>query len=439
MKIAIVLGAGIGGLLAAGALSRHFEQVLIIERDRLPITPEPRVGVPQGPQVHAVMKRGEIAIETVLPGFRERLASAGGTTMRVGLDMRFYEGGGWHPRRDLGFTISTQTRALLEHVIRDRLLENGNVIIRERCRFRDLMMDGEGGIRGAIVDAEGLQTLAADLVVDAMGRASPVPDLLSAKGFGVAPSVVTGIDVSYSTILFHVPKQWRGEAWARVLRATPPEHVRGATITPIEGDRWLLSMVGRFGDQPPTEPAACVAFTEGLESPEIFERIRHAEPAAKAKRFHIPASRASRFDLMPDYPVGLLPLGDVIGTFNPMLAQGMTIAALHAETLGEKLAALARDGQALNLKRLAADYIPAVTKLSMGAWTAAAYADHLYPKTEGDHPADFSEHHAFRRALRRLIEVDPEIHRLAIRVQQLLDSPTVLPREEILARAARLS
>jgi 2-polyprenyl-6-methoxyphenol hydroxylase-like FAD-dependent oxidoreductase len=438
MKTAIVLGAGIGGLLAAGALSRHFEIVLIIERDRLPTTPEPRVGVPQGPQVHAVMKRGENAIETILPGFRQRLAAAGGTTLRVGLDMRSYEGGGWHPRRDLGFTISTQTRALLEHVIRERLLENGNVTIRERCRFRDLVLDDDGAVVGVSVDADGLQTVAGDLVIDAMGRSSPVPGWLSAKGFGEAPSMVTGIDVSYATILFHVPEQWRGEAWARVLRATPPEHRRGATITSIDGDRWLLSMVGRFGDRPPTDLAECLTFTQGLETPEIFERIRHAKPAAKAKRFHIPDSRASRFDEMPDYPPGLLPLGDVVGTFNPMLAQGMTIAALHAETLGEKLAAHAGGGKALNLANLAAEYIPAVSQLSVGAWTAAAYADHLYPRTQGEPPADFAEHHAFRRALRRVIEVDPEIHRLAVRVQQLLEPPSVLPSEEILARAARL-
>ena len=436
MNTAIVLGAGIGGLLAAGALSRHFERVLIVERDRLPTTPEPRVGVPQGPQVHAVMKRGEIAIETVLPGFRDRLAAAGGQTMRVGLDMRFYEGGGWHPHRDLGFTISSQTRSLLEHVIRQRLFENGNVILHERCRFRELVIGGDGTVGGVIVDADGLQTLAANLVVDAMGRASPVPGWLSTKGFGATLSMITGIDVAYSTILFHIPDKWRGGAWGRVLRATPPGHVRGATIMPIEGDRWLLSMVGRFDDRPPTELAACLAFTKELETPEIFERIRYAEPAAKAKRFHIPDSRASRFDKMPDYPLGLLPLGDVIGTFNPMLAQGMTIAALHAETLGEKLVAHQRDGQALDLANLAADYIPAVTKLSVGAWTAAAYADHLYPKTQGELPADFAEHHAFRRALRRVIEVDPEIHRLAVRVQQLLDPPSVLPRDEILARGA---
>jgi 2-polyprenyl-6-methoxyphenol hydroxylase-like FAD-dependent oxidoreductase len=435
--VAIVLGAGIGGLLAAGSLSKHFERVLIIERDRLPSRPLPRIGVPQGPQVHAVMKRGEMAIETILPGFLDRLAVAGGTTVRVGLDMVRFDGGGWHPRTDLGFTISTQTRALLEHVIRARLLENGNVTIREGCRFRGLIMDEEDGrVRGVEIQDDGLETVPADLVIDAMGRSSPMPGCLESLGLGAPLVQVTGIDINYSTILLHVPERWRGDPWTCVLRATPPEQTRGATMTPIEGDRWLLSMVSRFGDQLPTELSDCVAFTEGLETPEIFERVRHAKLAVKAKRFQIPEARVTRFDQMSEFPAGLLPLGDVIGSFNPLLAQGMTIAALHAETLGAKLAAKAGDGRALNLSGLAEDYISTAVALSVQAWTASAYADMLYPATRGERPADFDDYHAFGRALRAMMSEDPEIHRLAVRVGQLLDPPSVLPQDRISARAA---
>lgn len=433
MRNAVVLGAGIGGLLAAGALSRFFERVIVLDRDRIPDTPTPRVGVPQGPQVHAVMKRGELAMEGLLPGFRERLAAAGGTTLRVGLDFRVFEGGGWHPRRDLGFTISSQTRALLEQVIRERLLANGNVSLRQRLRFRDLILDGGGVVTGAVVEGGGREEVRADLVVDAMGRGSPVPDWLARNGHGEAPSVATGIDLYYSTLLFHVPERWRGEPWCLVQRATAPDKVRGATVVSIEEDRWLLSMVSRFDDRPPTTPSDCLTFLEGLESPEIFERIRHAEPATKARRFHIPESRVRFFDQLPGYPSGLLPLGDVIGTFNPLLAQGMTVAAMHAETLGEMIAKNINAAGGLDLAELAADYIPAASALSHRAWTTGAYIDHVYPRTGGERPANFEAYHHFRRALRRAMDADPEIHRRAIRVAQLLDPSSVLPREPILA------
>jgi 2-polyprenyl-6-methoxyphenol hydroxylase-like FAD-dependent oxidoreductase len=276
---AIVLGAGIGGLLAAGVLSRYFARVRIIERDQLPSSPIPRVGVPQGPQVHAVMKRGEIAMETILPGFRDRLAAAGGTTLRVGADLVYFEGGGWHPKNDLGFTISTQTRALLEHVVRSRLLENGNATIHERCRFRGLVIDeNDGRVCGVEMQGQGddQEMVAADLVIDAMGRSSPVPGYLKASGLGEASVRTTGIDISYATILLHRPEKWQDDSWGCVLRATAPDRTRGATLIPIEGNRWLLSLVSRFGDRLPTELSECVVFTKGLETPEIFERVRHA-------------------------------------------------------------------------------------------------------------------------------------------------------------------
>jgi 2-polyprenyl-6-methoxyphenol hydroxylase-like FAD-dependent oxidoreductase len=433
MRNAVVLGAGIGGLLAAGALSRHFEQVVVLDRDQIPDTPVSRVGVPQGPQVHAVMKRGELAIENILPGFRGRLAAAGGTSLRVGLDFRVFEGGGWHPRRDLGFTLSSQTRALLEQVIRERLLANGNVTLRQRQRFRGLTSTAGGVVTGVAFEGEGAEEISADLVIDAMGRGSPIPDWLARNGYGEAPSVATGIDLYYSTILFHVPERWRGEPWCLVLRATAPDQVRGATVVSIEDDRWLLSMVSRFDDRPPTTVPDCLTFLEGLESPEIYERIRHAEPAAKARRFHIPESRVRFFERMPGYPRGLLPLGDVIGTFNPLLAQGMSIAAIHAETLGETLIKNVDAAGGLDLDGLASDYMPAVSALSHRAWSTGAYVDHLYPRTGGERPANFEAYHHFRKALRRAMEADPEIHRWAIRVAQMLDPSSVLPRDRILA------
>ncbi len=35
-KQAVVIGAGMGGLAAAGALADYFEQVMVLERDSLP-------------------------------------------------------------------------------------------------------------------------------------------------------------------------------------------------------------------------------------------------------------------------------------------------------------------------------------------------------------------------------------------------------------------
>ena len=54
---AIVLGASMGGLLAARVLADFYRTVTVVERDMLPDDPVNRRGVPQGRQPHAVLAR----------------------------------------------------------------------------------------------------------------------------------------------------------------------------------------------------------------------------------------------------------------------------------------------------------------------------------------------------------------------------------------------
>jgi glycine/D-amino acid oxidase-like deaminating enzyme len=44
---AVVVGAGIGGLSAAGALAKHFDEVVVLERDRLAKSAGSRRGTAQ--------------------------------------------------------------------------------------------------------------------------------------------------------------------------------------------------------------------------------------------------------------------------------------------------------------------------------------------------------------------------------------------------------
>jgi len=51
---AVVLGASMGGLLAARVLADFFESVTVVERDVLPDDPANRRGVPQGRPGHDI-------------------------------------------------------------------------------------------------------------------------------------------------------------------------------------------------------------------------------------------------------------------------------------------------------------------------------------------------------------------------------------------------
>src|SRR5208282_1790191 len=120
-KQAVVVGGGIGGLSAAKALSAHFDQVTLLDRDALPEEPAPRPGTPQARHAHALLAGGEQALDKLFPHVAEDLERAGAVKMRMGLDLRFERPGyDPFPTRDLGFDMCRTASPLLEFVIRGR-------------------------------------------------------------------------------------------------------------------------------------------------------------------------------------------------------------------------------------------------------------------------------------------------------------------------------
>ena len=68
---AIVIGASMGGLLAARALADYYQQVTVLERDVFPVPGENRKGVPQGRHAHGLLARGREVLEQFFPGFTQ--------------------------------------------------------------------------------------------------------------------------------------------------------------------------------------------------------------------------------------------------------------------------------------------------------------------------------------------------------------------------------
>ena len=67
---AVVLGASMGGLLAARVLADFYETVTVVERDVLADDAVNRRGVPQGRHVHALLGRGSQVLADLFPVLR---------------------------------------------------------------------------------------------------------------------------------------------------------------------------------------------------------------------------------------------------------------------------------------------------------------------------------------------------------------------------------
>ena len=171
---AIVVGAGIAGLVAAKALSSHFAAVTVLERDALPSGPIARPGTPQARQIHVLLRGGLDALIEFFPKIEAELESVGAVRVRVG-SQSLLETPGFDPfpRRDLGFDYLCMTRPLLEFVTRGLVEQQDNVALKSCCRVTEFLESPDPaavwGVRYENASGQSKE-LPSDLVVDASSR-----------------------------------------------------------------------------------------------------------------------------------------------------------------------------------------------------------------------------------------------------------------------------
>src|SRR5271168_2148496 len=133
---AVVLGAGMAGLLAARVLSEFYNTVTIVERDELPQLPVQRKGIPQGLHVHAFMSRGSHVLGQLFPGLLDELVDAGANVWNDGdLSRVCFRSGRYEFKNSGRFADPAAsatylaTRPFLETHVRRRVRAINNVLI----------------------------------------------------------------------------------------------------------------------------------------------------------------------------------------------------------------------------------------------------------------------------------------------------------------------
>lgn len=427
---AVVLGGSIAGLFAARVLADAYDEVVIVDRDVLLGVDGPRRGCPQGRHINGLLARGQQAMEELYPGITEQLFADGVPTGDLAGDVRWFFNGRHIKQQHAGLVCVAASRPMLEKHIRNRTAEYRNIVFLERHDILGLRTSaGHGRVTGVRVQRAGAdeeEVLPADLVVDATGRGSRMPVWLEEWGYGRVPEESKKVGLGYVTQHYRLKR----DPYFGDLSINPvafPAVPRGAICVNTDDDRVELTTYGLLGDHPPTDQTGLTEWLKTLPVPDVYETLQHAEPIDDPVAFRFPTTVRRRFERLSRLPDGLVATGDAVCCFNPVYAQGMTVAALGALTLRSHL----HTGVAPQPRQYFEDLARTVLD---PPWEMTNLVDLSFPGVEGDRPLKVRVGQAYLKRVQLAATRDGDIAATYMRAAGLVERPEVMMRPAFMAR-----
>jgi 2-polyprenyl-6-methoxyphenol hydroxylase-like FAD-dependent oxidoreductase len=362
-----VLGAGVTGLATALALGRAGHAVTLIERDDLTVgealdAPDwRRQGIPHFLQAHSFTSRGRSELRALFPDVYLALLEAGARDV----DLRPKLRGPLRPE-DEELQILGVRRALIEWALRGAVLREPGITVRS-----GVQVVGLDGRLGDVPRVTGVQTsdgpVRADLVVDAMGRRSPVPGWIEALGGQPMSEASSDCGVIYYTRYYRVREgaSLPDGPWAPTPRADlgyglfstfPGDNDTFAgliAIPPGDGELKVLRHAAAFDAATATMPAlhawtnvdTSTAFTDVLPMGSLQNTLR------------------TFVDGRPP-TIGLISVGDALCHTDPVFALGLSFGLVEARELTAAIDAHGSDLEAVALEFDAAVREPMVERFA---------------------------------------------------------------------------
>ena len=422
MKV-VVIGGGIGGLAVALFLAPRGHDITIVESDPMDVASDvheawagwPRRGVTQFRNIHLFNARGRNLLRDRAPAVLRALQEAGAGALLLG-----------GPGDDEMVRLLCR-RTTYEWVLRRAVLDRRGVSVVGGTPVLGLLGDGRRvtGVR----TADGAER-AADLVVDASGRRSPLPAWMAAVGARPPErEVAANGSISYT--------RWyrlRSEAVGRLVQADLG--YAAGIIAPADNGWFCVTFGCQLEDTASRALRHDAAFAAATAAIPRLAEWTHPDRATVESPVEVMADRANRLTRMAvdgAVPVaGVVALGDSAMCTNPSYGRGVGLALVHAVSLG---AVLDEVGDADDAPQRVATAFAEATARELEPWYhAAVEADRVRQVISGrmlagepweavgapgDDPAV-----RVARGASHAIERDPVVARAFHRAFQLLDPPS---------------
>ena len=382
LRKAVVIGGSIAGILTARILSNHFDEVIIVEKDRFEDNSKVRNGTPQASHIHLLLVKGRQIIEHYFPDLEKDILKKGANKIDFLNDAAYLLPSGWAQQFKSGISTFTLTRTLFEETLRSHLKKFSNIKIQEDTLVTSFEVEKPNKISLKTNKNEKIQ---ADLIVDCSGRNTKTPNWLEDIGYPKPVEEKVDSFVGYATRRYIPPKNFKKNWKMLAILNKPTSNPRSGIIYPIENGMWLVGLSGIGKNYPPVDETGFLEFAKNLESRDLYDSIKEATPDSDIVGYRIQGSRKYDYEEMSSWPQNFLVLGDAGIVFNPFYGQGITSSALGIQVLEDMLKTNDLDnGFALKFqKRLAkAVYLP---------WILGTSEDHRWPTTLGKKPTFFTK------------------------------------------------
>jgi NAD(P)H-flavin reductase/2-polyprenyl-6-methoxyphenol hydroxylase-like FAD-dependent oxidoreductase len=436
--VAVVIGGSIVGMSTAKVLLQKFDRVIVLEKDSGHHRMEGRPGVAQGWHLHHLLIAGQRMLETVFPGIIDDMVRAGAFKVDMAEQYRLYMAGAWKKVCKSGIEIVCAGRPLLEWCVRRRLDHEPRIEFRYDAEVHDLIYDKESNrVLGVGVSAQGaLQALPAELVVDASGKNTPVPEILGRIGLGEPEAERDSINCFYSSMRHAVPpdRQWQDKVMVICYAYRPQqEHYTAQYYTDSSRTVLSTSLVAYNCYSPPRNDEEFREFAKLMPNVEAARNIEGLKAVSPVYNFRYPDMVRLHYEKMKHLPAGLVVIGDAHASADPVSGAGMTKGLLELDELRSMLAA--EDfGSEVFVHR----YNRKIAKIADLVWFVVREQNLRFPwihQVDAKRPWYFAGLTWYMDRLTELSHDDMDIYRQLLSVVHFVSPPSSLMTPSVVAKA----